>query len=87
VCTFQGGSVFHGIRYLWHVMRGSHLRLPDTNLVHCNKLWIEAADSAEVAFQIDGDFGGTLPIEVEVLPEQLKLLVLPDVAQRLGFRT
>lgn len=87
VCTFHRGSVRNVARYLWHVMWKSHFRLADANLVHSSALRIEAAPGADVAYQIDGDFGGLLPVEVEVLPGQLRLAVMPSVAQRLGFST
>lgn len=86
VCTFERGSIRNVVRYLWHVIRQSHLRLGDSNLVRTPRLRIESAAGADVAYQVDGDFGGTLPVEIEVLPRQLRLLVMPHVAERLGFR-
>jgi diacylglycerol kinase family enzyme len=85
VCTFRRGSLLHGLRYLWHVVRGKHLQLDDARLNRGQSFRVEAADSADVAYQLDGDFGGVLPLDVEVLPAMLRLLVMPDVAQRLGF--
>jgi diacylglycerol kinase (ATP) len=87
VCTFHRGSVRNVARYLWHVMLKSHFRLADANLVRSRALRIEAAPGVGVAYQVDGDFGGTLPIEVEVLPGRLRLVVMPSVAHRLGFST
>ena len=87
VCTFERGSVRNVARYLWHVMWKSHFRLADANLVRSRTLRIEAADGADVAYQVDGDFGGSLPVDVDVLPGQLRLLVMPNVAHRLGFST
>jgi diacylglycerol kinase family enzyme len=87
VCTFERGSVGNVGRYLWHVIWGSHLRLADAKLSRCSKLRIEAADGKDVAYQVDGDFGGTLPVEVDVLSGGLRLLVMPEVARRLGFST
>jgi diacylglycerol kinase family enzyme len=85
VCTFGRGSLASGIQYLWHVMWGSHLRLADSKLRRSSHFRVEAADGAQVSYQLDGDFAGTLPVDVEVLPEQLRMLVSPLVAQRLGF--
>jgi diacylglycerol kinase family enzyme len=65
----------------------SHLRLADANLVRSRSLRIEAASGLDVAYQVDGDFGGSLPVDVSVLPGELRLLVMPSVAQRLGFST
>ncbi len=87
VCTFERGSVGNVARYLWHVIWKSHFRLSDAGLVRSCSLRIESADGGDVAYQVDGDFGGVLPVDVDVLPGQLRLLVMPDVAHRLGFIT
>jgi diacylglycerol kinase (ATP) len=84
VCTFRHGSLFDGFRYLWHVLWQSHHRLPDTELTRGERMRIEAA-GGDVPYQIDGDFVGTLPVEIEMLPGALRLLVMPEVAQKLGF--
>ena len=85
VCVFRRGSVRNVARYLWHIIWRSHLRLADADLFRCRSLRIAAADGADVAFQIDGDYGGSLPVDVDVLAGKLRLLVMPDVALRLGF--
>jgi diacylglycerol kinase (ATP) len=85
VCTFQHGSFLDGVRYLWHVVRQSHLHLPDMEMTRGQRLRIEGTDGAEIPFQLDGDFAGVLPVELEVLPAALRLLVMPHVAEKLGF--
>lgn len=85
VCTFERGAVWSIGRYLWHVLRRLHHTLPDARLYRSERFRIEPTTDASVAYQIDGDFGGTLPIEVEVLPAQLRLLVPRKTALRLGF--
>jgi diacylglycerol kinase family enzyme len=66
-------------------MRKIHHTLPDAELTRTSRFRLEATTSASVAYQIDGDLGGTLPVDVEVLPGQLRLLVPPETAKRLGF--
>jgi diacylglycerol kinase (ATP) len=85
VCTFERGTVWNVARYLWHVMRKTHHTLPDAALSRTGRFRLEPTTSASVAYQIDGDFGGTLPVDVEVLPGQLRLLVARETACRLGF--
>jgi diacylglycerol kinase family enzyme len=85
VCTFHNGSLRHVAWYLWHVMRRSHLQLDDAALTRSQTLRMESFASGEVPFQVDGDFAGMLPVDVDVLAGQLRLLVMPDVARRLGF--
>jgi diacylglycerol kinase family enzyme len=86
VCTFERGSLFDGVRYLWHVVRQSHHRLSDTKLTRGRRLRIEAS-GGDVPYQIDGDFVGMLPVQIEAIPGGLRLLVLPEVAAKLGFTT
>ncbi len=85
VCTFEGGSLASGLRYLWHVIRGSHLKLVDAQLVRCGRFRVEAVGGAQVAYELDGDWAGYLPVDVEVMPGECRLLVARDVAARLGF--
>jgi diacylglycerol kinase (ATP) len=85
VCTFERGAVWSVARYLWHVVRKIHLTLPDAGLCRTSRFRLEPTTSASVAYQIDGDYGGQLPVEVEVLPGQLRMLVTPETARRLGF--
>jgi diacylglycerol kinase (ATP) len=85
VCTFERGAVWSVARYLWHVMRKIHHTLPDAGLFRTGRFRLEPTTSASVAYQIDGDYGGTLPVDVEVHAGQLRLLVSPETASRLGF--
>jgi diacylglycerol kinase family enzyme len=85
VCSFERGSTWSVARYLWHIVRRIHLNLPDAGLRQTRRFRIESIDGIQVAYQLDGDFAGVLPVEVEVLPRQLKLLVSPEAAGRLGF--
>ena len=85
VCVFQRGSLFHGARYLWHVLRGSHLQLADVRIIRCRRFRVETMGTPETAFQVDGDYGGLVPLEAEILPGMLRVMVMPNVAERLGF--
>lgn len=85
VCKFERGSLLGVVRYWWHVVRHAHLDLADVELRRCRRFRMEAVDGAPVPYQLDGDFAGVLPVDVEVLPGQLQLLVSPAVARRLGF--
>jgi diacylglycerol kinase family enzyme len=86
VCTFERGSVWGVIQYLWEIVRGRHFALAHTALIRSRRFRLEAPGAANVAYQIDGDNGGELPVDVEVLPGELRLLVPRTTAQRLGFR-
>jgi diacylglycerol kinase family enzyme len=73
VCTFKDGSLWSGLRYLSGVILGQHASWDDCVTVRASKIRIES--DAPVPFQLDGDPGGFLPTEIEVLPDHLTLLV------------
>ena len=77
VCTFERGAVWSVARYLWHVMRKIHHTLPDAGLSRTGRFRLEPTTSASVAYQIDGDYGGTLPVDVEVLARPAAAAGLP----------
>lgn len=82
VCTFHRSGRWSGLQYLFQVWRGSHQQLEDFEHTLTRKLIIEApvdrqGSTVEVPYQLDGDPGGVLPLEVEVLPARLRLIV-PD---------
>jgi diacylglycerol kinase family enzyme len=85
LCAFERGSAWSVLRYYWHVRRQKHVNLSDTSMFRSSRFRIEAPDAPDLVYQIDGDFGGKLPVEVEVLPGDLRLLVSPGAARRLGF--
>jgi diacylglycerol kinase family enzyme len=85
VCALERGRAWSVMRYWWHVWRRSHHKLPDVSLVRTHRFRLEAPHAPNLAYQLDGDHGGTLPVEVDVLPGELRMLVSPDAARRLGF--
>ncbi len=83
VCTFQRGSFFAGLKYLIHVLTKRHPRLPDCEIFQCSKLRIES--DRPVAYQLDGDPAGQLPVDVEILTGRLQVVTGGQTAERLGF--
>jgi len=73
LCTFQRGALLHGLKYAGAVMLGRHRQLADFATRRVRRLTITA--ESEVPYQLDGDPGGTLPVEVEVLPGRLAMVV------------
>jgi diacylglycerol kinase family enzyme len=72
VCTFGRGSLWHGLRYLTAVTLGWHRRLGDCCTAHVARVRVESP--RPVPFQLDGDPGGILPLEIEVLRGRMTLL-------------
>ncbi len=76
VCTYGGSSLLRGCCFAAAAQFGGwHQRLPGCRMQRAAKLRFTSEES--VAYQLDGDPGGVLPVEVEVLPKRLALLV-PD---------
>jgi diacylglycerol kinase family enzyme len=59
--------------------------LADAGQIRVTRFRVEPVDNSEVTYQLDGDFAGVLPVEVEILPGKLRLLVSQETARRLGF--
>lgn len=75
ICSFSRGGSLRGVGYLFYLWLGCHQRLHDFR--HVKARSFRLSSSGCVPYQIDGDPGGVLPLDVEVLPERLTLLVPP----------
>ena len=73
VCTFRHGGLWHGLYYAAAVMTGQHQRLADFAARRSAGLSVTA--DAKVPFQLDGDPGGFLPVNITVVPKRLTLIV------------
>jgi diacylglycerol kinase family enzyme len=83
VCTFSRGSLWHGLRYVGHVALGRHHKLTDFKSTLASRVRIESDDP--VPYQLDGDPGGQLPLDIEVLPGRLTLWTWKTRARELGI--
>ena len=72
---FRGSSIFHGFKYTAFAQCfGMHRILSDTTLGQSTKYRITSTE--EVPYQLDGDPGGVLPINIEVIPKRFTFVVL-----------
>jgi diacylglycerol kinase family enzyme len=71
--TFRAGNLVNGLIYLSGVLLRRHRGWRDTNFAKFRRLRIESNE--EVPFQIDGDPGGQLPLEIIVQPSSFTLLL------------
>lgn len=85
VCTFKEGSLWSGLVYLSGVMLGQHEAMEDFGHVQTRRLTIESTGPAP--YQLDGDPGGELPVEIGILPRRLTMLTSHQWAERNGFAT
>ncbi|MGL6194897.1 MAG: diacylglycerol/lipid kinase family protein [Thermoguttaceae bacterium] len=80
LCAMSGSSIFNGIKYTAFAQCGGmHKILPDVLLKKGKKFVISAvddsSDSAPIPYQLDGDPGGVLPVEIETVPNRVTFLV------------
>ncbi len=78
ICSFRGGLA-RSFRYLLYLAANRHRTLSSFRTEAATSLHIES--DAPVCYQIDGDYGGMLPVDIKVLPKRL-CLVRPDVSNR-----
>jgi diacylglycerol kinase family enzyme len=73
VCTFRHGGILHGLYYTAAVLTGTHHWLNDFTTRRSGSFCVTA--EKKVPYQLDGDPGGFLPVEISVLPQRLTLVV------------
>lgn len=78
ICTFRHGGLWHGLYYTAAVLTGTHQRL--TDFTRRRVAWLRVTSESKVPYQLDGDPGGFLPVEIEVLPKRLTLIVPQEKA-------
>jgi diacylglycerol kinase family enzyme len=85
VSTFGNGSFWHFLRYLGYVALGRQRVLPDYQAALVTRVRIES--DKPVPYQLDGDPGGFLPLDIEVLPERMTLLAPLSRLHELGLQS
>ncbi len=73
--ALRRGFLWNGLHYLARIRLGQHLGHRDVDRRRFQKArW---SSPTRVPYQIDGDYAGRLPVEIEVLPRRVTLL-MPD---------
>lgn len=75
VCTLAGGSTPRGLWYLANVILRRHEQLSDCRTQRTSRVRIDS--DGTVPYQLDGDAAGYLPLELEIIPARMRLLVPP----------
>jgi len=84
VCTFARGSLLSGLKYAAAAqLGGQHRRLSDCRMDKARRVRFVADEP--VAYQLDGDPGGLLPVEAEILPGRVTLVVSRREAAKHGL--
>jgi YegS/Rv2252/BmrU family lipid kinase len=76
VCLFERGGRLAALRYARALQQGRLARLPDYRIVSGRAVRIEAPAGEPV--QADGDIVARLPVEIEAVPEALRLVMPAD---------
>jgi diacylglycerol kinase family enzyme len=76
VCTLRSGRFWPGMWYAVNVLLGRHERLGGCTTLRAQSLRLSSA--SEVPYQLDGEPGGMLPLELRVLPGRLSLVLPAD---------
>ncbi|NLS92250.1 MAG: hypothetical protein GXX96_08735 [Planctomycetaceae bacterium] len=77
LCTYGGNSLWRGLVFAAAAQFGGwHRCLRGCRMLKAARVRFSSEES--VAYQLDGDPGGVLPVEVEVLPKRLTLVVPSD---------
>jgi len=76
LCSFSRGKWVRGLLYLFAIISVQHRRWKRNRVRRFRLLRIEADEP--VYYQLDGDPGGQLPLEIVVQPSYLRLLVSSD---------
>jgi diacylglycerol kinase family enzyme len=79
VCGFRRGNCWAGMKYAAAILLGQHQRLADWTTWRARRLRITS--EAQVPYQLDGDPGGMLPLDIEVLPGRLTLVMPAEAAE------
>ncbi len=88
-CIFQGGKLFLALFDVFCAqIFSSHRLLPNAKLGRGTTFRLSAADStapgaATIPYQIDGDPGGVLPVEIETVPNRFTAVAPAAVVARL----
>jgi diacylglycerol kinase (ATP) len=78
VCTFRKPGIFKGVGYLTRLWLGSHQSMSEFSHSLATSLTLQSTTGSTmpaIPYQLDGDPGGVLPLEIRVLPGRLKLIV------------
>ena len=81
-CIFDGKSFWHGFKYAAFGQFTMHRRLSDVRLGQGTKYRLTT--DGEVPYQLDGDPGGQLPVEIEMLEKRFTVLVPEKTVQKFG---
>ncbi len=75
--AMKGRSVARGVMYLAGIKTQQHLQFSDIARLRGSSFRIGVAEGGRnrIPYQVDGDYAGRLPVEIETMPGRVKLLM------------
>lgn len=80
LCGFRGGNLLNGLVYFAGVLLRQHRRWRDTVIRRAKRIRLTAEE--QVPYQIDGDPGGHLPLDLDVVPKRVNVIVTTEWATK-----
>jgi diacylglycerol kinase family enzyme len=80
ICSFRRGGRWSGIQYVSAIRLGLHQHLADWTT--CRARRIRITSNEQVPYQLDGDPGGLLPLDIQSLPGRLTLLMPREALEK-----
>ena len=84
VCIYKCASQIHLVKHSLTTVLKKHADCGDVIYRQCKKTRITS--ESEIRTEFDGDPGASLPIDIEIMPQAIKVLV-PRNATPAGIRT
>lgn len=72
LCVLKGKTRKDFLNFIIGIIRGKHLKFDNVLYERCSEL--EFTSTGTVHVQIDGDYFGTLPVKVDVVPDAINLI-------------
>jgi diacylglycerol kinase (ATP) len=77
-CGLQCGSLVSTLRYLGGILTNRHIHWKD--VCRCEITGCRITSPERVSYQLDGDYAGRLPLDIQILPKYITLRVPPTQA-------
>ncbi len=75
VLVFKNQGHLDILRYVQHILLGTHLTLPDVDYFQTDALVVSSASGEDVPFEADGELVGYAPVSVRVGEEHIDVIV------------
>jgi diacylglycerol kinase family enzyme len=72
---FEGAQSWVYLRYFLGVLTASLDRVKGVTILKATRLEFECASDPRIYVQVDGEYAGNLPAQIEIVPQALTLLV------------